>query len=417
MSTAADYEVISVGGGLVGASLACALATAGVRVAVIEPFAPETEVQPSFDDRQIALAPATRRIFEALGLWPAIAVKATPIREIHVSDRGGFGITRMSAAEEGLDALGHILPSRRLGAVLFQRLRSLPEVTLYCPARAHDVTTDAATAAVRIEGARGTQDLRAPLLAVCDGARSRIRERLGIRLRERSYAQVAVIANVTPERNPRGRAYERFLPGGPLGVLPAAGGRCAVIWTVPVSAAETILSLDEQAFLARLQEQFGYRLGRFLAAGKRSAYPLAALAAERCTAQRSVIIGNAAHTLHPVAGQGFNLAMRDVAVLAELVAEARAANGDPGAPRLLERYQRLRRADYWRTLAFTDGVVRIFSNRLPGVTLARNLGLLFLDLFPASRQILMRQAMGRSGWLPRLARGLPLQRAGQEASG
>lgn len=417
MNTAVDHEVIIAGGGLVGASLACALATAGVQVAVIEPFAPEADAQPSFDDRQIALAPATRRIFEALGLWPAIAVEATPIREIHVSDRGGFGITRMSAAEEGLDALGHILPSRRLGGVLFQRLRSQPEITLYCPAKAHDVTTDAAAATVRIEYGEGVQSLSAQLLAVCDGARSRIRERLGIRLREHSYQQVAVIANVTPERNPGGRAYERFLPGGPLGVLPAAGGRCAVIWTVPVDEADAVLKLDEPEFLARLQEQFGYRLGRFLAAGKRSAYPLAALAAERCAAQRALVIGNAAHTLHPVAGQGFNLALRDVAVLAELVADTLAVGGDPGAPQLLERYQRLRRVDYRRTLAFTDGVVRIFSNRLPGLTLARNFGLLFLELFPGSRQLLMRQAMGRSGWLPRLARGLPLVRAARETVG
>lgn len=417
MSAAVDNTVTIVGGGLVGASLACALATAGVRVGVIEAFPPEAEAQPSFDDRQIALAPATQRIFEALELWPAIAVEATPIREIHVSDRGGFGITRMSAAEEGLEALGHILPSRRLGAVLFQRLRSLPEVTLYCPAEARDVTVDEATATVRIESGAEMRSLSAHLLAVCDGARSRIRERLGIRLRERSYRQVAVIANVTPERNPGGRAYERFLPGGPLGVLPAGGGRCAVIWTVPADEADAVLELNEQEFLARLQEQFGYRLGRFLAAGKRSAYPLAALAAERCAAPRALIIGNAAHTLHPVAGQGFNLAMRDVAVLAELVADALAAGGDPGEPWLLARYQRLRRVDYQRTLAFTDGIVRIFSNRLPGLTLARNLGLLLLELFPGSRQALMRQAMGRSGWLPRLARGLPLVRVGEEAGG
>lgn len=414
---AVDYDVIVVGGGLVGASLACALATAGTRVAVIEPFAPELDAQPSFDERQIALAPATRRIFEALGLWPAIAMEAAAIREIHVSEQGGFGITRMSAAEEGLDALGHILPSRRLGRVLFERLRSMPEVALYCPAKAREVTVDAASATVGIDCEDGVRHLSARVLAVCDGARSRIRECLGIGLRERSYEQIAVIANVTPERNPQGRAYERFLAGGPLGVLPAAGGRCAVIWTLPVDAAEGLLTLDETEFLAQLQEAFGYRLGRFLATGKRSAYPLSALAAERCIAQRALVIGNAAHTLHPVAGQGFNLAMRDVAVVAELVADALAAGGDPGEPLLLEHYQRLRRRDYQRTLTFTDGIVRIFSNRLPGLRLARNFGLLFLDLFPGGRQVLMRQAMGRSGWLPRLARGLPLARADRGASG
>lgn len=417
MSTAVADEVIIVGGGLVGASLACALATAGVRVAVIEAFPPEAEAQPSFDERQIALAPATRRIFEALELWPAIAMEASPIREIHVSDRGGFGITRMSAAEEGLDALGHILPSRRLGAVLFQRLRALPEITLYCPAKAHEVTIDETRATVRIESEQGVRRLDAPLLAVCDGARSRVRERLGIRLWERPYKQVAIIANVTPERNPCGRAYERFLQGGPIGVLPAGGGRCAVIWTVPAEEADAVLALDEQAFLARLQAAFGYRLGRFLATSKRSAYPLSALSAERCATQRTLLIGSAAHTLHPVAGQGFNLAMRDVAVLAELVADAWLAGDDPGAAQLLERYQRLRGGDYRRTLTFTDGLVRIFSNRLPGLTMARNLGLLLLELFPESRQVLMRQAMGRSGWLPRLARGLPLPRISQETSG
>ncbi|MGD8429060.1 MAG: 2-octaprenyl-6-methoxyphenyl hydroxylase [Ectothiorhodospiraceae bacterium] len=404
----ADYDVVIAGGGLVGASLACALDGTGVRAAVIEPVAPGAAAQPSFDDRQTALAPTTRRFFEALGLWRSLSREAAAIREIHVSERGGFGFVRLHASDEGLEALGYVVPNRALGAALQPALAAADGVDCFCPAQVDGVEADADGVVVSLTGDEVTERLRARLLVVADGARSATREALGIGLQERPYGQSAVIANVTPERHHAGRAFERFTRDGPLALLPGTQGRCAVVWTVSSDDADSVAGLDDRAFLAGLQQRFGYRLGRFLQVGKRGVYPLAALTAERFTDRRVAVIGNAAHTLHPVAGQGFNLAVRDVAVLAELVAEAVAASADPGAQALLDRYQKLRSGDYRRTMGFTDTLVRVFSNDLPGLRSLRNAGLLALDLMPVGKHALLRQAMGRAGWLPRLARGVPL---------
>jgi len=380
-----------------------------VQTLVVE-AAPEGIAEPpSFDVRNTALAPTTRRFFQALGLWDAIAPAATPIREIHVSDQGRFGFTRMSAADEGLEALGWVVPNHAIGAALRPALAAAPDVVVRQPARI--ASAEASEDAIHLRIAGGDvpcETVEGRLLCVAEGARSATRESLGISLAERPYGQSAVIATVRPARDPRGRAFERFTPSGPLALLPVADGCVAVVWTVRSAEVDAVLALDDRAFLARLQEHFGYRLGRLLAAGPRHAYPLSALTARRFISRRAVVLGNAAHTLHPVAGQGFNLAVRDVAVLAELIAEAAGNGADPGAEHRLARYERLRRRDYHRTLAFTDGLVRLFSNGLPGFSGLRNAGLVGLDLLPGARRALMRQAMGRAGWLPRLARGLPL---------
>lgn len=405
------YDLVIAGGGLVGASLACALGGSPLRIAVIEPVPPQAPDQPSYDERTTALAPSSQRIFAALGLWDEIRTDAAPIREVHVSERGRFGFVRMTAAEERLEALGYVVANRRLGEVLPARMAALGNVELLCPASVEGVADgeQAVTVSVRRGEARAT--LSARLLVVADGARSPTRELVGVEAAVRSYQQVAVIANLTPEQDPAGRAFERFTPEGPLALLPASGGRCALIWTVPEAEAPAVLALSEADFLAEVQQRFGYRLGRLVKVGARAAYPLAVTTARRFAAPRTVVIGNAAHSLHPVAGQGFNLALRDVAALAELLHDAAVAGDDVGEAGLLRRYVDQRQGDYRRVTGFTDALVRLFSNDLPGLAQARNAGLLALDLLPAFKRGFLRQAMGRSGPLPRLARGLPLREA------
>lgn len=407
------YDLVVVGGGLVGASLACALGQTGARVAVVEAVPPRASGQPSYDDRSTALAPSTQRIFEALGLWPELRSEAAPIRAIHVSDRGRFGFTRMRAEEEGLEALGWVMSNRRLGEVLPSRAQALEQVDFICPARLRAIVREPEQVRVSIEDEQGERELTGRLLALADGAQSRGRELLGIDVLQQDYGQAAVIANLTPERDPAGRAFERFTDDGPMALLPLTGGRSALIWSVPQERLAEVLALDDAGFLQAVQGRFGYRLGRLLKVGARGHHPLIRLEARRFTAERCVVLGNAAHTLHPVAGQGFNLSLRDVATLAELVAEARAHGQDPGRSALLQHYETLRRADYRRVTGFTHALVRTFGNRLPGVPAARNLGLLGLDLLPSAKRGFMRHATGRSGRLPRLALGLPLAAAAQ----
>lgn len=404
-----EVDVLIAGGGLVGASLAAALAASPLRVAVVEPVAPQAPAQPSYDDRTTAVSPSTRRVFEALGLWRQLQAEATPIREVHVSDRGRFGFARLRAQDEGVEALGYVLSNRQLGEVLPPHLETLPNCRLLRPAAVCSFSREAEALAVTVQVGEETQILRTRLLVAADGARSPTRELLGVQARVNEYGQAAVIANITPEVGHGGRAFERFTEDGPLALLPSEGGRCALIWTVPAERAEAVLALSDEAFLAELQSRLGYRLGRLLKAGRRRAYPLAMVRARRFTAERAVIIGNAAHSLHPVAGQGFNLAIRDVAALAELLHEAALIGADPGAAGLLARYVEQRSGDYRRVAGFTDFLIRAFSNALPGLVQARNAGLLALDLLPAGKRGFLRHATGRSGSQPRLCRGLPLQ--------
>ncbi len=401
-------DVLIVGGGMVGASLALALAGSPIRLAMVEAVVPRAAEQPSYDDRSTALAPTSRRVFQALGCWDAIAAGAAAITHIHVSDQGQFGIARLDARSEGLDALGHVVPNRVLGQALHSRLAEQPVLRQYCPARVVALEDVGDRVRVTIEGEQGAEMVEARLVVAADGTRSPVREQLGLGVRETDYGQVGIIANVTPDQDHLGRAFERFTREGPLALLPLPGGHLSLVWTVHQSRARQLMALDDAGFLQRLQQAFGYRLGRLLRVGERACYPLHLVRSDARRSGRVVMVGNAAHTLHPVAGQGFNLALRDVAELAEHLHRAVVAGQDPGDARLLDSYLRARTPDYRRVVGFTDGLVRLFSNRLPGLTLGRNLGLSMLGVMPELRRALMYQAMGRGVPLPRLVRGLPL---------
>jgi 2-octaprenyl-6-methoxyphenol hydroxylase len=400
-------DIAIAGGGMVGLSLAAALAPLPLDVVVIEPVAAEADQQPSFDSRTTALSGGSRRVLEGIGVWDAVASQATPIRRIHVSQQGAFGAARLTAAEQGVASLGFTIENRLLGLALRERAAGIPRLKL-CHARVRDVASGAD--AVRLVTDAG-EAWSARLVVAADGAQSAVRSALGIEAGVSDYGQHAVIAHVDTGRFHEYTAYERFTPSGPIAVLPIAEGRSAVVWTLAPEAAKRALALDDATFIAELQEAFGLRLGRFTRVGRRQSYPLSLTRSEKLTAPRAVILGNAAQGLHPVAGQGFNLGLRDVAALAELLADEVAEHGpgaDPGAARVLERYAEWRRPDREAVIRFTDSLVRGFGLPLVSAKGLRAAGLLAFDLMRPVKHEFARRTMGLAGRQPRLVRGLRL---------
>ena len=403
-----DYDIIIAGGGMVGASLTAALAPLNLRVAVIEAHAPSSDNQPSYDDRTTAISHGSRQIFSSMQVWPELERDAVPILEIHVSDKGRFAFTRITAQEQGIDALGFTIVNRVLGAGLWKFLKRTSTVDLICPAKVKAVTTNLDQAIATITRDDGNESqISARLLIAADGARSELRRLMGIGARDWDYGQTAIITNVTPARHHANVAFERFTDTGPLAVLPMSGQRCGIVWTVGTESAPALLDLDKNAFLAALNTQFGSRLGGFSEIGRRVSYPLTLTQSEEQVRPRFLVIGNAAHGLHPVAAQGFNLSLRDIAALAEVIADNIA--GDFGSQAVLDRYQSWRHNDQRKVVAFSDGLVRLFTNPLRSARLLRNIGMLALDMLPAAKREFARHTMGRAGRQTRLARGLPLQ--------
>ncbi len=408
MNDSDQYDLVIVGGGMVGASLAIALAGRGLRLALVEAFEPSSNSQPNYDDRAIALAYGTRLIFEAIDVWPALASVAEPIDKIHVSDRGHFGATRLSSHDEGMPALGYVLTARELGRVLNAQLRQDRSLDLIAPARVVDFAQKDDGVAVEIERDGLMRSLRCRLLVAADGGSSSIRQKLDVPVQQWQYGQSAVVANITPSHPHQGVAFERFTDAGPVALLPMTEGRCALVWTVADDEVDSVLALDDEAFITAFQTRFGQRLGRFSQVGRRFAHPLSLMRAKQSVSGRVAIIGNAAHTLHPIAGQGFNLGIRDVAALAEVVADAHAGDRDPGSTDTLANYSRWRIGEQRNVALVTDGLVRLFINPLRAVRVGRNLGLVAMECLPWLKHPLARAAMGLTGRQPRLARGVPL---------
>jgi 2-octaprenyl-6-methoxyphenol hydroxylase len=414
MAESQACDVLIVGGGMVGASLALALRNQGMRIVIIEAHPFGSDSQPSYDDRSIALSYGSMRILEGIGLLEKLKQLAlTPIQHIHISDQKHIGKTRLHAEEEGVEALGAVVENRVMGQALAELLNKCDDIEVITPAQVSSIEQQTEFSQVTVEVEGEPRSINSRLLVAADGAQSSIRESEGIATIKRDYGQTAIIANVSSEKHHHHVAYERFTNTGPLALLPMSNdaegrGRCSLVWSARNSEVEELMGLSDEAFLERLQQRFGERLGAFIKTGQRFAFPLSLLQIRERVRERLVIIGNAAHILHPVAGQGFNLGLRDVATLAQILVDGWRRGEDIGRLALLKSYSRWRDRDTLTTALFTDGLVRIFSNDFLPLAAVRNIGLEIMDVIPLFKRTLSRQAMGLSGKQPRLMRGLPL---------
>lgn len=396
---ALTHDIVIVGGGLVGASLGCALAPLieryGWRVAIIESASmavqPQENVwQPSFDARASAIAEGSAQRFRQLGVWEAMRGEATPIKRIHISERGRLGATRLSADELGVAALGHVIPNAWMGRVLHQRLAQLP-LEWHCPAKVEQLTPVANGHDLKLSD--GSQ-LTAGLTVLADGGRSGLKEQLGIGSRHESYQQTALIAHVGVSQPHLGVAYERFTSQGPMALLPLPGQAMELIWTHPSGSETARMALPEREFLLQLQRAFGDRVGRFTRVGTRYAYPLSLVTAEEPVRPGLAVLGNAAHALHPVAGQGFNLALRGVMDLVEALEQGEQGKRPLGDMITLQAFEKQRSRDRANVIRFSDGLVRLFGLSFPLLPHARAAGLIGLNLVGPLRRGLARRAMG-----------------------
>ncbi len=405
-----NCDIAIVGGGLAGASLAVALAPLAYDIKVIEAVAYKATEQPSYDDRTLAISHSSCRILAGIGLWDALAGDATAIRKIYITELARPGRVVLDAAEMGLTEFGHVVEARRFGAAVTKQLEQTDNIEVIGPARVKDIEIGGPTSKLRLASAGSADELEARLVVAADGANSFIRNHLRIPTESRDYGQTAVICNITPELAHEGRAFECLTDTGPFAVLPHTGKRCGLVWSVATEKAKEILELDDATFLARAQVRFGRtELGAFIKVGKRTAYPLKLVRAKEDIRERLVILGNAAHAIHPIGAQGFNLALRDAAVLAEVLADD--DQGDPGESGLLHTYSRWRQQDQRGTIATSDGMTRLFSH--PSLLAAglRTTGMIAHALLPSLRRKSAIKAMGYRGRVPRLALGEPLRPA------
>ena len=390
---------------MVGASLALALADSGLRIALIEAVSPASDQQPSYDDRGLALSLSSQRIFAALGVWQQVEQNANPIKKVHVSDRGHFGKVRMDAATMRLEALGHVVIARELGTVLMEKIKSIDNVDIICPARVQEVKNEVNEVSLQLVTEESSTELSCKLLVVADGSQSSLRKQLGINAVITDYEQTAIVTNVTAQREHGDTAYERFTEFGPLAMLPLKQNRCAVVFTVPTDQADVYMQKDAEAFLQDIEDRFGRRLGRLSKPGKRRSYPILQLQVEQQIAGRALLLGNSAHTIHPNGAQGFNLCLRDVAGLAEHLLQAHRQAIEPGNKFLLESYLASRVVDQKRVSRLSHDMTTWFYNRQLSKAAIRNTAMTLMDLIPPAKTAMMRRGMGLGGKQPALVRG------------
>lgn len=396
------HDVLIIGGGLVGASLALALDRAGVPATLLE-ATPPAAMPEVFDQRNLSFAEATVNALGALGVMARLQRPAGAIRRIHVSRQGDFGQACLQAQDFGRTTFGQVVVARDLGEALEARLSEASRLTRLRPMRflGFDTMQDDSVQRVRVAAGDGERVIAARLVVAADGATSTVRQALGIAATTHDYGQRLFVARLRTQRAPDGTAYERLRDAGPTALLPRGDGCYGIVHGVATAEAAGVAALDADGFLRRVQDAFGWRAGRFLEVGERSVYPALRVVADRTTARRAVLVGNAAQALHPVGAQGFNLGLRDALTLAELVAGA----ADPGAEGLLEAYAQRRREDRSRTLAFSDGLARITANPAPLLRPLRSLGLAAIGAVPSLQSLLAGGAMGYRGDVPALCRG------------
>jgi 2-octaprenyl-6-methoxyphenol hydroxylase len=397
-----DVELLIAGGGLNGLLLGIACAGAGLATAVVDREDPARMLDAGFDGRASAIAYGSRLVFDGIGLWPDIASEAEPIREIRVADDDSPLYLHYDHRDLGDEPLGYIVENRVLRRALIERARLLPKLQLLAPRTVAGMEASAARATATLTD--GTR-FATRLVVAADGKDSPLRRAADIGAVEWKYPQTGIVTTVRHERAHAGIAIEHFLPAGPFAILPMTGNRSSLVWTEAAGLAPRLLALAEVEFAAELRARFGEFLGTVEPIGPRWAYPLALMQADRYTARRLALIGEAAHVIHPIAGQGLNIGIRDVAALAEAIVDARRLGLDIGNDSVLERYQRWRRPDALMLAAVTDGLNRLFSNAIPPMKLIRDIGLSIVNELPPLKRLLMQHAMGTLGDRPRLARG------------
>jgi len=401
-----DVELLIAGGGFIGQVLGVACAGSGLAVAIVDRQDPAALLADDFDGRSSAISYGSHKVLDAVRLWQEIAPDAEPIREIRVADGDSPLFLHYDHRElESGVPLGYIVENRILRRGLIDRVRSLPNLQFLAPLAVETVSTSALGATAALSDGR---QIRARLVAAADGRESPLRHAVGIQTVEWQYPQTGIVTTVRHQRPHQGIAVEHFLPAGPFAILPMTGNRSSIVWTERAELAPRLVDLSNAAFAAELAARFGDFLGAVEPIGPRWTYPLNLLLAEKYVATRLALIGEAAHTIHPIAGQGLNLGIRDVAALAELVIDTRRLGLDIGDQTVLLRYQQWRRFDALALAAVTDSLNRLFSNSLRPVQLARDFGLAAVNRFPPLKRLLMRDAMGIVGDLPRLVRGEPL---------
>lgn len=387
------FDIVIVGAGMVGASLAHALLNKGFSVAIVEAVSASAKFQPSYDDRHLALSLSSQSILNDLGLWSGLQSSATPVKQIHVSDQHHPGMVRLSAVDIGAEAFAYIVVAKQLGLALRESLEDCVK-TMFCPAQVTAIEQTEESCLTRIDCDGSLKQLRSRLLILADGTRSSTRAMCGFTTQEKSYRQTAIVCNLRTQLAHNNTAFERFTPQGPFALLPSGVDRMAAVFTVNTDMAEQTLAMTDTEFLSACQQQFGRRLGRFSDPGQRSAYEINLLQVDMPYRGRALLLGNSAHSIHPNGAQGFNLALRDVAVLANRLGEVAAEKGDPGAAKVLQAYHRQRQGDQKRVIKMTDGLAQLFYTSDPFLGVARNLGLMTMQLLPGLKKKLIQQGAG-----------------------
>lgn len=388
-------DILIVGGGLIGATLALALANKGHRLLLVDSHSFQEKTDSSFDSRSLALSPASFRILLGLEIWPELEQEATPIKTIHVSEQSRFGATRLQAKKN--ESLGYVVEIQTIYNALYKKLN---QQSILAPAQVVSIDTNKKEVVVQTQN--GELTIQTQMIVAADGTHSLLRPQSGLEATIKDYKQFAITANVGLARSHHNRAFERFTASGPIALLPLTNNRASLVWASSAEETTRLFELSDSLFLKELQQAFGYKLGKFIQLGKRTFFPLKHVSMPKKIAWPYVFIGNAAHTLHPIAGQGFNLGLRDVASLAECILKYGINET------MLERYEAMRRHDQNAIQLFTDNLVRIFTSKMPGVGLIRNLGLLSIELFPLFKNTLTHYAGGFGGEPCDLVCNIPL---------
>jgi 2-octaprenyl-6-methoxyphenol hydroxylase len=408
------FDIIIAGGGMVGATAALALAKLDLSIALVEPIEPSLDTSPSFDQRSVALSDASISILKSLGLWSKLSALSCPIEQIHVSDKGHFGFTRINASDYPVDQLGAVIPLDQTGPVLWQAIAACDNIELFCPFKISHVeqlgSTDELLSVTVKSALDKQQTFSAKMMLAADGTYSSIAKMLELTVKRESYEQHAVIANISTEKPHNNRAFERFTANGPLALLPLTRKRMSLVWCQSEQNVDTVMGYDDQTFIAQLQQQFGYRLGSITKVGERNQYPLALHLPDQLYRNRVLLIGNSAHTLHPIAGQGFNIGLRDIAALFDFIRSIQKSSECDmnflGSDQFMQQFIDQRSDDWKTTINATDTLVRLFSNDFLPLVVLRNKALAWVDKLPWVKERLAMTAMGYAGRSSRLARGL-----------